>query len=139
MKQAWLAILTMVAMSLLVLSCGGGSMGRPSSLPLQLASASAFADFETGFYQGVPLTATLSNGAVPTGAQWKTSAGCVAIDPQRTQNTNTVICNFTCGPGTATANDHRDRARSYWNVLNHLHLAIKQSSHPVGIMSLTNP
>jgi hypothetical protein len=78
-------------------------MGQTLSLGVQPASASAFTNLGNGSYQGVTLTATLSNGAVPASVQWKTSAACVAIVPQQTKNTNTVICNFTCGPGTATA------------------------------------
>ena len=99
MKQT-LSFVMLIGVGLFLLSCGGGSMGQ--SLSVQPASATAFTNFATGFYQGVTLTATLSNGAVPASVTWKTSAPCVAIDPAITKNTTTVICNFTCG-GTATA------------------------------------
>jgi hypothetical protein len=99
-KRPSLAIFALVITCLTGLSCGGGSM---LSLSLQPAAASISTNYEQGTYSDVVLTATLSNGTVPTDVQWKTSVGCVAIDPTRTQNTNTVVCNFTCGPGTAKA------------------------------------
>ncbi len=98
MKRAFLAIAVLIAICSLVLSCGGGGL----SLAVEPASASIFTDYSNGTYQGVVLTATLSNGAVPTGLQWKTSQACVAVG-NNTQNTTTVICNFTCGIGTMTA------------------------------------
>jgi hypothetical protein len=103
MKQT-LSLVMLIAVGLFLLNCGGGTMGQPPlSLSVQPASATAFTDFASGTYQGALLTATLSNGAVLTSVTWKTSAACVAIDPTITKSTTTVICNFTCGPGTATA------------------------------------
>ena len=88
----------------------GGSLGLQNcgghSLVLQPAKASA----STGpsFYVPVYLTATYRDGSVPSSVRWSTSDACVSIDPDWTQNTNTVICNFSCvgqrtGTITATA------------------------------------
>jgi hypothetical protein len=100
MRQPLLATLVLIATCSLALSCGGGSMAQPLSLIVQPASASAFTNYATGYYQGATLTATLSNGAIPTGVQWKTSNACVAVN--NNANTTTVICNFSCS-GAATA------------------------------------
>ena len=72
------------------------------TLKVQPASASAFTDFANGTYQGAVLTATLSNGQVPTDLHWTTNVPCIATGNDLA-NTTTVICNFTCGGGTATA------------------------------------
>lgn len=82
------------------LSCGGGEEAR---LSIEPASATAYTDYTNGFYQAVPLTAVLSNGQIPMGVQWKTTHGCVAINPDLHGETNTAVCNFTCPIGTLTA------------------------------------
>ena len=75
MKRGFLTMSVLIAMGSLLLSCGGGEL----SLAVKPASASIFTDYTNGTYQGVELTAALSNGAVPTGLQWKTSQACVAV------------------------------------------------------------
>jgi hypothetical protein len=104
-KSQILVLAALILALLSSLSCGSNSQ---PTLNVEPRVASAWTNYEDGTVKAVDLTATLSNGAVPTGVQWTTSDGCVAIDPSRTQDTNTVVCNFTCdgsrtGVITATA------------------------------------
>ena len=99
------AVKVIVPIGLLVLlaavSLGCGGAGMPS-LTVQPATASGYTDYETGLYQAVVLTAKLSNGQMPSGLTWSTDHPCVAVG-NPVQNTETVVCNFTCGTGTQTA------------------------------------
>ena len=93
--------LSILAGSIALQNCGGHS-------GLVLDPAKAFASTSYSYYVPVYLTATYRDGSVPSSVRWSTSDACVAIDPDWTQNTNTVICNFTCagqrtGKITATA------------------------------------
>src|SRR5579859_655533 len=100
MKRTFL-IAVLIATGLFILNCGG-SGSTPLSLNVQPAAASAFTDFTNGTYQAVGLTATLSSGQMPTGLKWTTNIPCVAVGSS-IGNTATVVCNFTCGGGPATA------------------------------------
>lgn len=94
-------LITMLSFS--ALSCGGGGSSMTPQLTIQPASASIFTNYALGTYQAATLTAMFSDGTVPTNIQWSTSNGCVGVNTQRTQNTNTAACSFTCPGGTITA------------------------------------
>lgn len=104
-RPSFLVIAVVLALLFLELSCGGrgGTGSMTSQLVIQPAGASIFTNYALGTYQTAPLTALFTDGSVPTNVQWKTTNGCVAVDTQRTQNTNTVVCNFTCPGGVITA------------------------------------
>jgi hypothetical protein len=101
-RSGFFALLGLTATLLSTAGCGGGST---HSLELQPANASITTNNSTGMYSYAVLTATFTDGTVPTSVQWSTTNKCVSLlDPQRTQNNNTVVCNATCwgGPTTAT-------------------------------------
>jgi hypothetical protein len=76
--------------------CGGGGKA-PLVLGVTPSSANIFVDFEAGTFSSATLTATLSDGTIPTDVQWTTSQGCVAISPNTNTNTVSVVGNRTCG------------------------------------------
>src|SRR5882724_7928375 len=98
----WLAAIIVIS-CLLTVSCGGrGGMTAPLVLAVTPAVARASTDFSLNQFTPALLTATLSDGTIPTNIQWTTTNGCIAPG-SNLQNTTTVVCNFTCGTGSATA------------------------------------
>lgn len=77
-------------------------MALPLVLSVSPASARASTDFSLNQFTPALLTATLSDGTIPTDIQWATTDACIAPG-NNVQNTTTVVCNFTCGTGSATA------------------------------------
>jgi hypothetical protein len=77
--------------------CGGGGGMAPLVLGVTPSSANTFVDFEAGTFSSATLTATLSDGTIPTDVQWTTSQGCVAISSNTNTNSVSVVGNRTCG------------------------------------------
>src|ERR1700731_580036 len=102
LNAKWFSAIIIIS-CLLTVSCGGrGGMAAPLVLAVNPAAARASPDFTLQQFTPAVLTATLSDGTIPTNIQWTTTNGCIAPS-SNLQNTTTVVCNFTCGTGSATA------------------------------------